>query len=642
MSRPIWACGILLCAGMLPVAQAGFSRTAQDITIAFDNGVSLTLAAPGGHLQGMSEVTVNGRALRSGAFKAHPVFALADGESHDACQVESVAPSGDGVVVTCRLTPKRGAGSDTLKWVFEPRLETIRDREYVGLAYRYEFSSDQRKLDEILDLSTWEVDGDISGAFVQPGKRANAPDAFRTWEGWTFLSTPWFRFQCGAEGMLYDVYEEVCPAKSHVEKRAGSPLLHTFDTILQPGTGSGRTPFRQIMFCDHRGARGLQRVDEYTKVLDHLEAIARAEFGIRDPSYMPVCKAPQRRDETFELRLQELQEIADLGFKGIWMCTLEAVASKVNKQKMVNAGIYSLDPARILGGTMGLKRLVQAARRLGLEIYTWAPGGQLKPESHVLKAHPDWLLHVPEGTRRPLGGSTDLHSGYYDYAIRKYRELHDSTGLTGAWLDSFNWAGKAVQVRPDGTRYFQVRKAFRMVADMQRRGLENIQLEGAGPAGQDATTTSYFRPGTPLDYKSALYVGAARNRPINYYYRYIANKSFPMMPVRYVLWTYEYKSLDQFPELRRQVRRANLDWSAVQDLMHQRRIIASADDPWEDVGAEWTTPDSNQKALFSYGVFDYELPAGASVTDVTTGRQMACDGVLKTECCHTYRVAVAP
>jgi hypothetical protein len=110
--------------------------------------------------------------------------------------------------------------------------------------------------------------------------------------------------------------------------------------------------------------------------------------------------------------------------------------------------------------------------------------------------------------------------------------------------------------------------------------------------------------------------------------------------VRYVLWTYEYKALDQFPELREQVRRANLDWAAVEDLMVQRRLIADAEDPWRDVGVEWTKPGETARALFSYGEFEYPVPAGARVTDVTGGRRLEPAGALKTECCHTYRIEV--
>ncbi len=114
-----------------------------------------------------------------------------------------------------------------------------------------------------------------------------------------------------------------------------------------------------------------------------------------------------------------------------------------------------------------------------------------------------------------------------------------------------------------------------------------------------------------------------------------------MMPVRYVLWTYEYKSLDQFPELRAQVRRANLDWAAVEDLMVHRRLIAAADDRWQDVGVEWTRPGEEARALFANGEFDYRVPAGARVVDVTEGTTVECTGLLETECCHTYRIEPA-
>jgi len=635
---------VLLLVGTALTADAATDCVQDEagVTIKFDNGVTLTVAAPGGAVTGLTRAEVNGHPLRSPGFPAHPVFKLADGSSHTACTIESVGAADEAAVLLCNLTPKDRKGEDSLRWVFEPRRETVRDREYVGFAYRFEFSSPIRKLDEILDLGTWEIGGDIDGKFVQPGRLATREQSFRSYRTWAFATTPWFRFQCGEDGMLYDVYESVCPAISWVEKRAGEELLRTFDIVQQELRREGGTPFRAIMFCADQGCRGLECVDEYTKVFDHLERQARAEFGIADPEYMPICKVPQLREEMFEARIPDLAEIEALGFKGMWMATFESVDTKLRNRKRASASVYSLDPAELLGGTRALAKLTEEARRHGIHIFTWAPGGQLRPESEVLEAHPEWLLHVPEGKRRPLGGSTDLHSGYYDYAIGKYRDLHQATGIDSLWFDSFNAACTPVQVREDGTRYFQIRKAFEMVADTQQAGITNIQLEGAGPAGQDARTTGYLRVGRPMHYKSAIYVYAARTEEINYYYRYLANKSFPMMPVRYVLWTYEYKALDQFPKLREQVRRANLDWAAVQDLMEQRHLIAAADDPWKDVGVEWTKPGEAARALFSYGEFDYPVPPNARVTDVTGDKAIDCAGVLRTECCHTYRIEPAP
>ena len=635
-------CKAWLLVGLMPACAGGatpasFSRNAHGVAISFSNGARLTVKTEGDRVVGITRVAVNGQSLRSPQFAAHPVFKLADGASHAGCRLESVERAGEAVVLRCRLKPKAGAGEDQLDWRFEPRSEAVGDRAYAGFAYRYEFRSATRKLDEILDLGTWEIGGDIDGKFVQPGALATRAGAFRTYRSWAFQSTPWFRFQCGADGMLYDVYETVSPVITWLEKRADSPLLHTFDVTLQELKTQGGTPFRRIMFCPQGGCRGLECVDEYTRVYDHLERRARGEFGIAEPEYVPAVKAAQCRDETFELRIKDLAGMADLGFKAMWMCTLESVSSKIQKRKSVNAGIYSLDPAEILGGASGLRKLVEAARRHGIKVYTWAPGGQLRAESEILKAHPEWLLHVAKGKRRPLGGSADLHSGYYDYAIKKYADLHQQIGIEGIWFDSYSSAATPVQVRPDGTRYFQIRKAFQMLADTQKAGIRNVQLEGAGPAGQDAGTCGYLPVGEPLSYKKALYVYSCRPEKVNYYYRSIANKAFPMLPYRYVLWTYEYKSLAQFPELRRQVRRANLDWAAVQDLMVHRRLIAAAD-PWKDMGVEWSKPGSPARALFAYGEFKYRVPSGARVTDVTEGKVVRRGGVLRTKCCHTYRI----
>ncbi len=111
----------------------------------------------------------------------------------------------------------------------------------------------------------------------------------------------------------------------------------------------------------------------------------------------------------------------------------------------------------------------------------------------------------------------------------------------------------------------------------------------------------------------AHYVHAAGPEKVSYYYRSIANRSFLMLPVRYVLWPHEHRAIDNFPQLTRQVRQANADWAAVQDLMVRRRLIAPAEDTWRDVGVEWTSPATEDRALFAYGEFDYPVPHGAEV-----------------------------
>ena len=325
------AAGILL--GLTGVAaSATFSRRQDGVVIAFSNGARLTVKVDGDRVAGISEIDVNGYSLRSPRFAAHPVFKLADGVGHASCRLESVKKAGKAIVLRCKLRPKSGSGEDDLDWIFEPRSEAFRGRAYVGFAYRYEFRSPARKLDEVLDLATWELGGDIAGKFVQPGRLATRADSFRSYRSWAFASTPWFRFQCGEEGMLYDVYERVSPVVSWLEKRANSPLLRTFDIVLQERRHRGSTPFRRIMFCAHKGCRGLECVDEYTKVFDHLERRARAEFGIADPEYVPIVKAAQSRDETFELRIKDLAGMAEMGYKAMWMATFESVSSKIQKR----------------------------------------------------------------------------------------------------------------------------------------------------------------------------------------------------------------------------------------------------------------------------------------------------------------------
>ncbi len=634
------AAALMLIIALPAAAETEVSAiTHQDIQIAFDNGVEATIASRHHALYGLSSVRIDGVPVRDDELPAHPVIKLQDAGPHTECRLRETRQDGDAVVLHCELLREDG-GPDELLWRIEPREETIDGDRWVGLAWRYEVTSPDARIDLIRDVGSWEVGGDIEGAFVQPGPDGPLDMPWRQTPGWAFNTTPWFRFQCADEGMLYDTWESVCPVISWVERRAREKRLLTFDDVQQELRHEASTPFRRVMFCPKTVPDGVARIDAYTRAHDYLERRVRDEFGIEDPVYRPVCKAPQRRGERFRDRIPEdLDLVEDLGFRGMWMCTFESRYTVKRNIPRANAGVWSLLPAELLGGTEALADLAEAARDREIAIYTWAPGNKIVPESPVFQEHPEWHLKLPEGKKPRLGGSTDLHSGYYDYAIEHYRKLHEETGIDAAWFDTWGLAATRVQVREDGTRFFQTRKAFEMVADTQEAGIRTVQLEGAGPAGQDALTLGYYRKGEPLDYKSARYANTARPEQMNYYYRSIANKSFPMLPVKYVLWTYEYRAINLFPGLMKQVRQANVDWAAVQDLMVRRRLIGAEDDPWQDVGVEWTKPEAAERALFAYGQFDYALPAGATVTDVTAGRKLDCRDTLRTETCHTYRIA---
>lgn len=636
------AAALLTAAALAPaLGETTVTEAGRGLDVAFGNGVALRLEADGGRLIGLTDVKAEGVTLRSPELAAHPVVKLQDAGPHTGCELTGVEQDGEAVVLRCRLLRDDG-GPDELTWRIEPRTETIGGERWVGLAWRYEVISPDARIELIRDLGSWEIGGDIEGAFMQPGPLGRMTGPWRSTPTWTFATTPWFRFQASGQGMLYDVWESVCPAISWVERRAGSPLLLTFDDVQQELRREATTPFRRVMFRARTVPDGLARVDAYTRIYDHLERRVRDEFGIQDPVYRPVCKAPQRRDESFRDRIPpDLELVEDLGFRGMWMCTFESRNTAQRNRPITNAGVWSLVPAELLGGMEALAELAGAAGERDISIYTWAPANKIVTDSPVYQEHPDWHLKLPEGQEPRLGGSTDLHSGYYDYAIAHYRRLHEQTGIDSAWFDTFNLAATRVQVREDGTRLFQTRRAFEMVAHTQGAGITTVQLEGEGPAGQDARTSGYYWKGGPVDYNSAPYINMVRPAEINYYYRSIANRSFPMVPVRYVLWTYEYKALDQFPQLRQQVRQANLDWAAVQGLMVRRRLIAAADDPWEDVGVEWTKPGDTARALFAYGEFDYPLPEAAEVTDVTAGRTIETGQALRTQCCHTYRIEPA-
>jgi hypothetical protein len=179
------AATLLMAAALAPaLAETRVTEAGRGPHVAFDNGVTLRFEADGGRLIGLTHVAAEGVALRSPELAAHPVVRLQEAGPHSGCELTSVDQDGDAVVLRCRLLRDDG-GPDELTWRVERRSETIDGERWVGLAWRYEVSAPDARVDLIRDIGSWEIGGEIEGAFVQPGPPAPMTGPWRSTPTWT-------------------------------------------------------------------------------------------------------------------------------------------------------------------------------------------------------------------------------------------------------------------------------------------------------------------------------------------------------------------------------------------------------------------------------------------------------------------------
>jgi hypothetical protein len=106
-----------------------------------------------------------------------------------------------------------------------------------------------------------------------------------------------------------------------------------------------------------------------------------------------------------------------------------------------------------------------------------------------------------------------------------------------------------------------------------------------------------------------------------YYYRMLANMCVPLLD----LGTFDR------PEDIEYVGQCNRDYNAVCDLMEKRRLLGER-------GVEWR--GDRGRAVFAFREFDYPIPVGWHVQDVTTGQavEVSSGGRVRLKPWHTYRL----
>ncbi len=630
-----------------PRPKSRLVETEDGLDILLKSGVDLRIPLDDGNIMGVSDVTLGGLPLRNA--EAPPIAPLVETESgghYASCRYVNHDVGRDGsVVIHSELVTTNGR-ADRLDWTFEPRREEIEGRKHVGFAYQYRLETDGDGITRIDDRTTWELGGDPIGATVITQNSYNVQNVFTVTPESTYCGTGGPRF-AGGDGLDYQhsgsgalavLYEGRVP---HVNStRLGTERWIEYrDSMPLAGVTEAETPRKLVLFAERGGH------DEWTRLRDYANNAQATEWGIRQPTPLPVANCWMHWKELAEHGDRILYDIADeaapkLGEMGFKVLAIHSVWGR---------GGCSLDAIEVgekFGGTEALKYLCDKAAEHGMIVQAWAPTAHLWQYSPLVET-PGWLIEGPNGGPPsnycyPEIRGLRFTAGWADYAVEQWRKVREETGLGSLWMDSYNNFSHHINAADRKVYVEQAEELFRFHARMADLGYV-LYIESTGTLGIPAPSFPIANidspnPGGPdpmTRHGVSGYMShtgnEAQDRAANevvtrgdYYYRSLACKS--------PCWV-SWPTFGDTPEVHEKIGQANRDYCAVVEQMQYRRTLP------DDAGVEWTNANDRSRVLFSFADARYECDGLRSAWDVTADEAMEIvGGGFVPQPTHTYKI----
>ncbi|MFQ5640788.1 MAG: T9SS type A sorting domain-containing protein [bacterium] len=563
--------------------------------------------------------------------------------------------------VILRFQIDDGQETGELEWIFTPVAMNLGETGYQGLGWHVRLTGLEQAVMLFIVEPASARPGDWAfaqtwGKWVESKVGFGAP--FRYDEGWYFGHMQPFYFAGGAAGASVSFFDQPVGANVWVEDDADGHLL---GFRIPLGVGSVReTPVKYWLWSTETLPTKWAAVDEWTNVCDALSAQYRQPLGLGltepKPTYFWAWPGQEYFNRYIEQGLagvgtfwfeklmdDELAQAAATGIRVIFLQAPWESDADYSPERYL-PGSYSggsanapwrLEVSEASGGEDLLKKMVARAHELGIKIVLWSSPGHLSNSSPLLIDHPEWIKWradgVPEDFGYPDVTGVSQNSGYYDYAIGQYHNVHSNVPFDGIWQDSFLTFGFLPDAR-DRQPAPLLDRTLAMQTDFWQMGLTEVYIEGCGPLG---LSTSGFghEPPVPSDldkirgreYGLYRYVADVFVEPQSYY-RALASKGVVGIPDMK-----EFNKLSQGD--RASITQANQDYMRVLDKMQRRKLIAIGDS-WQ--GVEWTNSGSSEVVLFAFERFTYPVMPGVTIKDITAGTTLQGTNNFETRPRHTY------
>jgi hypothetical protein len=413
-------------------------------------------------------------------------------------------------------------GTGELDLVLRPATDAFNGVACAGFAYHYEYASTTVPLFYLLDMASWELEGDITGATAYSQSSCSAPavtfapeTAWST-EGELFFLTEagnqnpimthnlprWaghgsFDFQCRGETTLLGIFERVELIRSVLRREAGKAELKTFDKHVFDQTLTYRTAAKAILL--QRGARSeTDRQNLWTWVSDTVDARARAEYGIADEPLVVSLHQNYWANFTVESYDQDLlPAAAGIGARRIFVDNLNksAMTEEAPLPGVFNWNMccgHEFEIAEKIGGVARVTAFAERCAAHDVQVMVWTNNDQAlsSPINASERDDNGWFVLL-EDARQKYGGAYAGVMSVLDFSVPEARayfvESHlrnrAQTGISALFIDSFyNLGFMPVSYRNCAPRTMW-RGCLQAVRELQAGGF-HIEIESFGPFGK--------------------------------------------------------------------------------------------------------------------------------------------------------------
>ena len=570
-------------------------------------------------------------------------------------------------------------GTGRLDLVLKPAADRFNSVAFDGFAYHWEYKSDKVPLFYLLDMASWELDGDITGATAYSQSACSAPSAtFTKDSSWTTEGVLWFLVEQGAEqnpvmthnlprwashgsfdyqfkgnNTLIGVFEHVELIRSVLVRDTGKPELKTFDKhIFDQASSASTVPKKILLNAASRTVVDQQNL--WSWIFEETEARARAEYGIKEEPMIPHLYQNFWANFTVDSYYKDLLPAAQaIGARKLFLDNLKKSAQtdrtpfpgKFN-WNMCCGHEYEIAPE--LGGVARVKAFVEEARKHGIHPMCWTNNDQAlsSPINNTERDDKGWFVRL-EDTRLKYGGAyacvmsvLDMASdGARDYFVKSHIKIKEETGMDAFFFDSFYNLGfmpiNYTNCKPR-TMWRGLLQAFR---ELQQAGI-SMSIESFGPWGQvcHGHPSSFDIPNIFACYKVGVgndYTTVPTNHPLKHVspkdaagvYYTLAHMAGCHMPLFYedgkridAVWTAAHKQ-------------ALADYHAALPAMNRRYLQNDGN------AVLWHDRAGKRATLFNFRRRRASL--AGTVVDLTAGGKLARAKSYTLEAGHTYAITGA-
>jgi hypothetical protein len=566
------------------------------------------------------------------------------------------------------------SGYADLDIVLRPAGDSFEGVGFSGFAYHFEYNSQDMPIFHLMEQSTWELDGDITGATVVSQSSGSdpiftagkdnawsteaaiywAPDMFNphmTHNLPRWASHQAFDFQYKGGRVLLGVFERVDLIRTTMVRDAGKPELKCFDKHIFDQTKSYKTSARKILLIDTPARTETDVRNIWTWVIDEVHNRARAEFGMTEVKTTPRLSQNYWANFTIDTYYRDVLPAAiNCGFKELFLDNLnkndDNVGTNVhNGGNMCCGHEYETSPK--LGGPKALKRFIDDCKKHGIRVMSWTNNDQSNC-SPLFRKHRDhnkgasWFVHM-EDTRLTYGGAYTDVFGILDFKKKEPREywmnclkkIKQESGLDGYLFDSFYNLGFMPVNYEQGRCTTQWRETIQAFAELQKEGIEFL-IESFGPWGQPqhGCPRSYSLDRAWVVYKVQLgndyttvptgqtHEDPRSNEAAAIYYA-LAHKISMVFGL--------FKNGKRIDEIWTDAHKQALrDYHAHCDAMHKRFLQE------DGLSVLWHDKAGKQATLFNFADREVKLPG--EVTDATAGQKLPKAEKYKLQASHTYTI----